>query len=570
MDRHPPAIFSVKLPCHAHDAARASSLFSSRRRLPLVEDAVRQKIGAMKQHVLSPRSTVLLQRSRALLTGSAVACMQTTAFAAEPSLASAPKRVAQAETGQAETPRTPLASAASALARVPMDVNAEVAGREAMRTSFSLKAQRENIQAAAARVDQAWANFLPQLSLTARYTRLSAINNPPISLGGGGPGGVLFTQDPPGTANPRVEVGPQPAPLVFPVILDNFLLQGQIAVPVSDYFLRINQGYSAATKAADGARYDAIAAGAKSYTEGKLAYYNFMRAKGALVVTELVLADVRTRAADVKAQESVGNASRADSLRVDTAVAAAELQVERTKNLVALTEKQLRLALHVPEGTQLVAKEDLSITPPKSKEPDAETLITEAMTNRPELKSIEANLNALKSQSKATAAAAYPSLSLFGDLQVANPNQRIFPQTPEFRATWAAGVQATWSPNDFFRSSPAAKETDLRVSSVEAQREQLKDGIRLEVTQTEQQIRESEAAIASTEKSKESATEALRVARELFRNGRATATLVTDAETEMARARLENLNAHVDVYVARVRLDHALGRSAKNVLEAPR
>ena len=57
-----------------------------------------------------------------------------------------------------------------------------------------------------------------------------------------------------------------------------------------------------------------------------------------------------------------------------------------------------------------------------------------------------------------------------------------------------------------------------------------------------------------------SATEAYRVARELFNNGRATATTLTDSETDLTRARLDALNASVDARTARVRLEHALGR----------
>jgi outer membrane protein TolC len=38
---------------------------------------------------------------------------------------------------------------------------------------------------------------------------------------------------------------------------------------------------------------------------------------------------------------------------------------------------------------------------------------------------------------------------------------------------------------------------------------------------------------------------------------------VTDSETELTRARLELVNAHVDLHIAQVQLAHALGRDAK-------
>ena len=53
--------------------------------------------------------------------------------------------------------------------------------------------------------------------------------------------------------------------------------------------------------------------------------------------------------------------------------------------------------------------------------------------------------------------------------------------------------------------------------------------------------------------------------RYLFRNGKATLVEVNDAETELTRAQLEVINAHIDARIARVRLDHAVGRDAGSI-----
>jgi len=44
------------------------------------------------------------------------------------------------------------------------------------------------------------------------------------------------------------------------------------------------------------------------------------------------------------------------------------------------------------------------------------------------------------------------------------------------------------------------------------------------------------------------------------RNGRATSSELTDAETELTRARLDLLNARANARTSRVQLEHALGR----------
>jgi outer membrane protein TolC len=53
------------------------------------------------------------------------------------------------------------------------------------------------------------------------------------------------------------------------------------------------------------------------------------------------------------------------------------------------------------------------------------------------------------------------------------------------------------------------------------------------------------------------------VARELFNNGRGTSTTLTDAETDLTRARLDLLNSKADARIARIQLEHAVGRDAK-------
>ncbi len=471
-----------------------------------------------------------------------------------PTPAPGPSAVSPLVAATADTRTSPMGAAGG------RPITAEFVARRAAQTSFSAKAQDENIRAAAARVDQAWASFLPRLTATARYTRLSPLTNP--ALGGGTTtGSQLVSPDAPGTPNPRVVAIPVQS-FVFPVVLDNFLLQAQVVVPISDYFLRINQGYTAATHARDAARIDAQTARARSATDGKVAFYTHIRARGAQVVAEQALEDAKAHAVDAKNQEAAANASRADVLRAETAVAAAELQVERAKNLAQLTEKQVRIAMHVPDSEPFSLGEELDAPLPPVTGTLAE-FVTEGQRARLELKSLDANADALRAQGKSAKAGYYPQVSGAGEITLANPNQRRFPQTPDWYPTWSLTLQATWSPNDIPTSSAGGSEYEARIATLEAQKQMVREGIELEVVQAHQSIRESDVGIATTKRQLESATEALRVARELFRNGRAISTVVTDAETELTRARLEALNAHVEARISRAKLEHAVGRDVK-------
>jgi outer membrane protein TolC len=157
----------------------------------------------------------------------------------------------------------------------------------------------------------------------------------------------------------------------------------------------------------------------------------------------------------------------------------------------------------------------------------------------------------------------YPVLSAFGDGIEGNPNSRRFPATQDWFGTWDVGAQLTWSPNDLLVANANVVDFETRAAAIEAQRGVTRDGIDVEVLQNYQGVREADFAIDSSKREVASATEAYRVARELFNNGRGTSTTLTDAESDLTRSRLDLLNAYADARIARVRLDHSLGRDTR-------
>lgn len=514
--------------------------------------------------VASPRLPTIpsvMRRSRAVASLLAVASATLASTAvAQP----APRRPLPAHAQpSAATPAAPPTSATAPatpqipdmMAPVPGGITAEQVAERAVATSYQAKAAEETLAAASAHADSARTNFLPHVALTGRYTRLSELT--PQSLSGSG--GLVVTTAPAGTPNPpSIAAGG----FSFPVVLNNWLAQATIAVPISDYFLKINKAYTAATHQEDAARYDVLTARAKSYSDGKIAYFTWLRARGAVMVAEQSLAVSRAHLKDAENLFAVGNASKADVLRAQTAVAAAELAVERAKSGAVITERQVRIATHANEDERLEPGESLEA--PLSPAPqNARALISEAIAARPEIKSIDKNAEAARKLAGAAYAGRYPSLSGFGDVTYANPNSRRFPQQNEWFPTWAVGAQITWSPNDFVAAGPGGSEATARAAALDAQKNLVRDGIELEVTQAYQAVLEADIAIQTTTRQLESAEEGYRVARELFNAGRGTGTTLIDAETALAQARFENLNAKVDAKLTRIRLAHATGRDVK-------
>jgi outer membrane protein TolC len=439
-------------------------------------------------------------------------------------------------------------------------LTAEQVGTRAAAVSYQAAAVEDLVGAAEARSDQALSAFIPRLTALGRYTRLSDFTEPPLFTPP--PGQLVGTAAAPGTINPNPTQAVPFPPITIPVLVDAYVLQATLVVPVSDYLLRIAQAHTAATHAEDAARYDLTAARAKAASDGKIAFYTWLRARGAMSVAEQNLAVAKAHLKDSETQLQVGNVGKAETLRARTAVASAELTLERAKSAVVLTEKQVRIAIHAKQGDRVEAGEGLD-KPLPTAPPNASPLVSEAVAQRPELKSIARNADAARSQASSLRGGRFPSLSAFGDAQYSNPNPRRFPPRNEWFPTWAIGAQITWTPNDIATYGAQGAEAEARASALDHQAEAARDQIELETMAAYQAVVEADTAIVTSTKQLESAVESYRVTKDLYASGRVTGTTLTDAETALAQARFDNLDARVQARTARVRLDHATGRDAK-------
>jgi outer membrane protein len=437
----------------------------------------------------------------------------------------------------------------------PGGLTSDAVGKRAAATSFDVRSRMSEFEAASAEVDQALIAYFPRLDLTARYTRLSDI--PAGSLG-------TLVAGPPGPINSVDQlVG---VPVSLPVLLNQYTLQASLSVPLSDYVLRIPQAHAAASHSARAASLSADATKLKTAADGKALYYSWVRAKLQQVVAEQALDQARAHLIDVRHSFDAGAVSKADVLRLESQVAQSELLAERSRDLSDLYETEVRVAMHDPKDAPYEIAEHIDeehIALPGG-DLGLSSLWAEARERRLEVRALSESSEFYKEQASAARAGYWPRVSAFGDAVYANPNSRYFPQNDEFNATWDAGVQLTISPNDVAKASPSSRSYEARAAETIADRESLMDGIRTEVTQARQSRREAEVSLDTTRRGLESAEESYRVRRSLFQHGRATAVELTDAETDLTRARLDSINARIDLRIATVRLEHAIGRDASS------
>jgi len=454
------------------------------------------------------------------------------------------------EAGEAEPapPSSPIARAilkgeredplAAALAPEPLGLQPSQVAKSAAATSPAVAVGRAELQAAAGKVDQAIAAYFPTGRLSASYTRVSEV---PTDFDIGIP-------LPPGTQVPSL-----------PLVLNQWALTASLSVPVSDYLLRLTQAYATVSLDEDAKKLQIRAAEQQAAMEAKVAYFNWIRARGRTAVAELSAEQAEQHVKDAEMTLTAGLISKADLLRLQAQKAQAEHLVRASRAFEQLAAEQVRTRMHLPPAARLAVGIDVMQPPAERAEPPPAELLKQAYQNRPELGALHAAERSLDEALTVARATYYPRLDAFADAMYANPNPRIFPQAEKWDFTWDVGARLSWTINDTFTTIGISRQVEASKSQVVAQRRALEDGIRVAVMAAYQAIATARSAITAADIREQAAEASLDARRKLFRGGKATATDMIDADAELTAARLQRVDAHVDLLVAQAQLAQAVG-----------
>jgi outer membrane protein TolC len=153
-----------------------------------------------------------------------------------------------------------------------------------------------------------------------------------------------------------------------------------------------------------------------------------------------------------------------------------------------------------------------------------------------------------------------PRLEGFGTYNYANPNPRAFPQTNDWEGSWQIGLALTWSSADLGVASTSAEGARSQHAQLLYQRTLAVEGMRLDIATSYRALAQARVNVVTAEQGERAAVAALEARTRLEEQGLATTLELIQAQTAQVQARLNLINAHIALRVARVQLDHALGR----------
>ena len=247
-------------------------------------------------------------------------------------------------------------------------------------------------------------------------------------------------------------------------------------------------------------------------------------------------------------------------------VASAEAQASHQRLLALEAANQRGIA--EADLARLTGRDSVSVSTfvpaADASDPPAATpvavLIAQALKGRSERQALEERAASAEARAAAVTAGGRPQVGIGGGYDYARPNPRIFPRIADWRRSWDASVNVSWTLWDGGRRAAehgeaAANAAALRTRVVDFDRQ-----VTFEVRARSLELQSSRESVRAAADGIRAATEAERVVNERYRAGVVTSTEVLDALVARLQAELDRSRAVAAVRLAEARLERAVGR----------
>ncbi len=249
----------------------------------------------------------------------------------------------------------------------------------------------------------------------------------------------------------------------------------------------------------------------------------------------------------------VGSATPADRLQAQTALSQSQLTRTRAEGDARTAAGSLANAMG------LDADAAVDIATPRIEAPDAATeaavreLIDYARRLRPDLAAANAKLQAARAQVRATQAAGKPTVSLTTSGGIGDSSSL------DSFGTGALGVNVTVPLFTGYRNTYDIRSAEAQVEAREAERDVLRNQVSLDVWKSFQSLTTERTALANAGDLLKSALESDNVARARYRAGAGTLIDLLNAQSALANARFQQVQAQYNWHLAKASLANALG-----------
>ena len=442
----------------------------------------------------------------------------------------------------------------SVIAQEPQVLTLEESIEIAKQGNLTLQTAEQNLKAAEAQIRAARAGLLPRVTASGNYTYFKDIQRSVIQAEGGfgfpRPGEEMNGISPPSTDNE--------SDLIELEFGAHHNAQGTLSLTQPIFaWGRYYYGYQAAKFNYQAMQRDVDAAYNQLRLDVSEAFYGALVAQEFVRVAQQSVTLVEEQLAIAEASREAGAATNFDVLRAKVQLANAKSQLIRAKNGVQTTKNAYKTVLNIPLSESVSVKGTLEI-PENHKIPalNLDTLIQQALENRPEVRRTRFTEHAARKQVDIAKTRSRPDLGFFTNYQISQ-NEKL----TEMNRIWSLGVQINIPIFDGFATRAAVQQTESALKQVQLGGTQVKVGVEFEVRAAYLNLRGAETIIGVQREAVAQARESVRIANLQFLNGIITTVALTDTQLALAQAEVNRLQAYHDYIVGLARLEKAIGQA---------
>jgi outer membrane protein len=419
-------------------------------------------------------------------------------------------------------------------ANVPVGPSLTLAQAEqnALRNQPTVREAVGQTEAAAGRVEEARAGYLPQVNATGTYYFAKSggvgvtTSGVPVATGMAGGGNT-------GVQTGLWSIGAQGSQLIYD-------------------FNATADKWRSASASRDAAQSNERSVSQQALLNVRRAYFTARGARDLASVAEEAVANQKKHLDQIVAMVAAGMKSQIDLATQRTAVANAEVQAVTAQNTYATDLALLDQAMGLPSesGFELT---DSEMPPVSGEDGDERQLIDAALKARPEVTNAEQQRRAQDLLASAYRGNYFPSVSAIGGVtQFGGGNLSSSP-------SWFVGLQASWAVLQGGLTTGQVREAKGTLAALDAQTDAVRLQVSVDVVQGRLAVRAAKASIGGAEEALTNAREQLRLAEARYQTGQGSIIELADAQVAYTTAEAQEVSARYSLASARAQLLTALG-----------
>lgn len=401
----------------------------------------------------------------------------------------------------------------------------------ALKQNKSIVVAKLNMQRAESQVTEAYGSAMPSLSVNAGF-------NHNIQLP------VFFFPNP-----VTGEVGPlrvgQTNVYAMTAQVQQVLFNGAVFTAI--------QSSKIYTDAA-GAQLDAAVA--EVVTETKKKYYQAVAAAAYYYVAVTTLENVKKTRETIAALFNEGLVAEFDKIRADVAVANVEPLVLEAESgrYAAQAALQTYLAMDLSDTVEVSADN----LPEIADLPNIEDAVRRAMASNYDLQALSLQIEVAKKMIDIQASDYYPTLAAFGQWQQQGQSDTF----NDWRSATSSLVGLNFSMNIFngLRTKAKVEQSQIDVATAEQRKAQVIDLIELQTRTIINQLGSAKARIAAQTSTVSQAQRGYDISQIRYKEGTGSLLEISDAETALSRARVNEISARLDYHTTKADYDRVTGQ----------